>query len=168
MARNGMELRNGNGAKSEMLEHTLTTSLSLALPREQVFEFFADAANLERITPSELKFEILTPQPLTLQEGSLIDYKLQLMGVPFLWRTRITVWNPPVEFVDEQLRGPYDFWRHTHRFHEQGNETVIEDVVQYRLPLFPLGELVHPLVRIQLNTIFSHRQSVVRSFLLAQ
>jgi ligand-binding SRPBCC domain-containing protein len=151
-----------------MTVHLLTTSIRLPLPREQVFSFFADAANLERITPSNLKFEIITPQPVTIEEGTLIDYRLYLFGMPMRWQTRIAVWNPPNEFVDEQLQGPYKLWRHTHRFYDDGEGTVIEDQVHYTLPFEPLGNLAHPIVRIQLNHIFAFRQSAVRKHLLSQ
>lgn len=150
-----------------MAEHVLTRTLELDLPREEVFAFFSDAVNLERITPAELGFHIVTPQPLKLECGALIDYKLSLHGIPMTWRTEITVWDPPNEFVDTQLSGPYSQWIHRHTFTELGPErTLIEDEVRYRLPLEPLGDLAHFIVRGQLERIFDFRQTSVSKLLL--
>jgi ligand-binding SRPBCC domain-containing protein len=98
-------------------------------------------------------------------EGTQIEYRLHLFGLRFAWLSLISRWDPPHAFVDEQLRGPYRQWVHCHRFHESDGETVIEDEVSYRLPLFPLGEISFPLVRGKLRRIFAYRQQAVHAIL---
>jgi ligand-binding SRPBCC domain-containing protein len=148
-----------------MAEFVLSRQMSLPLPRADVFEFFADAGNLEKITPPQLNFHI-TKQPPNLEQGSLIEYDLSLRGYPIHWRTVISKWDPPYEFIDEQLRGPYKQWIHRHLFAELPNgETSIEDIVHYRLPLEPLGDLFHFLVRAELDRIFDFREKAVRESL---
>ncbi len=141
--------------------HTLRTVTVLPLPKKDLFPFFADAGNLQRITPPELGFRILTPLPIEMKEGALIDYRLRLWGVPFRWRTCITRWEPDECFVDEQIRGPYKLWHHTHRFRDVAAGTEMEDEVRYSLPLSPLGDVALPLVRRQLERIFSYRQEEI-------
>lgn len=149
-----------------MSEHILTRKLTLDLPRAEVFAFFADAGNLERITPPELNFHIVTPQPIDIKKGALIDYRLKLRGFPLTWKTVISTWNPPVEFVDEALKSPYQQWIHRHTFTElDANKTLIEDEVRYRLPLEPLGDIAHFFVRKELAYIFDYRQQAVREIL---
>jgi ligand-binding SRPBCC domain-containing protein len=141
--------------------YRLTTSLVLPLSPAEVFPFFAEADNLGRITPPELGFRIVTPQPVAMRPGALIDYRLSLFGVPMRWRTRISAWDPPHRFVDEQLAGPYATWHHTHTFTEVAGGTRVEDVVRYALPLGALGRIAHPVVRLQLRRIFAYRQRTV-------
>jgi ligand-binding SRPBCC domain-containing protein len=103
---------------------------------------------------------------MRLAEGTLIDYKLRLFGFPLRWQTRITHWDPPRTFVDEQLRGPYKLWIHTHRFEERGHLTTVDDEVRYRLPFWPLGEVAYPIVQAQLQRIFRYRQEIIRKDLV--
>lgn len=152
-----------------MAEHILKSSLTVPRPRAEVFDFFADAENLERITPPELRFEILTQTPFRIEKGSLIDYKLRLRGIPIKWRTEITDWEPPLRFVDEQLSGPYRQWIHRHVFTEiDADTTLIEDEVRYRLPLEPLGDIALFIVERELKYIFDYRQAAVAKLLSPQ
>jgi ligand-binding SRPBCC domain-containing protein len=143
--------------------HVLERSQRLALPAARAFAFYADALNLEAITPPWLAFRVATPGPIEMRSGTLIDYRLRLHGVPVRWRTRIAVWEPPERFVDVQVRGPYALWEHTHTFEPAGEHAVvIRDRVRYALPFGPLGELAHALfVRRDLERIFDHRRRAV-------
>jgi ligand-binding SRPBCC domain-containing protein len=145
-----------------MTTHLLDRTQLVPRPRAEVFAFFADAHNLERITPPTLRFRILTAAPIALGAGTLIDYRLSLFGVPFRWRTRIEAYEPQVRFVDVQLRGPYRRWHHTHTFEDAPGGTLMRDRVEYQLPLGPLGGLAHALlVRRQLRAIFDHRREAI-------
>jgi ligand-binding SRPBCC domain-containing protein len=148
------------------MTHVLHTEFTLPLAIDEVFAFFAEAGNLERITPPELNFRILAPPATRIMAGTLLDYRLGLFGVPFDWRTEITCWEPPHRFVDEQLRGPYRLWVHSHHFSVEDDGTRIEDEVRYRLPLWPLGEIAYPLVRLQLERIFRFREKAIREILV--
>ena len=149
-------------------ERLLVAEALIPLPREEVFEFFAAAENLERITPPALRFRITTALPIRMGRGTLIDYTLRLHGIPFRWRTEITEWTPPVSFTDTQLRGPYHTWIHQHSFHEAGDGTVMRDEVRYRLPMGPLGGIVLPLVRRRIEAIFRYRQETIGELLLTR
>ena len=142
--------------------HRLEREQLLPGTPEEIFPFFADARNLEALTPSFLGFRILTPLPIEMREGALIDYSLSLFGVPMRWKTRISVWEPGVRFVDEQLSGPYALWRHTHSFERRGGGTLMRDVVEYREPFGPLGALAHHLfVARTVERIFDYRREAV-------
>lgn len=131
----------------------------IPLSRTETFTFFCDAFNLERITPTFLKFRIVTPAPIHMAEGTLIDYQLSLYGISFSWRTMIETWQPNNKFVDTQLCGPYDLWHHTHTFEEIApNRTLMRDRVLYRIPFGVFGRLAHWLfVRRSLEMIFDYR-----------
>jgi ligand-binding SRPBCC domain-containing protein len=127
-----------------------------------VFALFADAGNLEAITPPALCFEILTPRPIPMRAGTLIDYRLRLFGVPFDWRTRIETFEPLVGFTDVQVRGPYRRWHHRHDFYATASGTLVIDTVDYELPLGPLGTVAHALfVRRALDEIFAFRLAAI-------
>lgn len=154
-----------SGPTSKRL-HRLERSLRVERPRDEVFAFFADAANLEVITPAFLRFRILTPQPIEMGPGARIEYALSLFGVPLRWRTRITDWQPGVRFVDEQESGPYALWRHTHTFEAEGEATIVRDVVEYVESLGLLGQAAHVLfVERALDRIFDFRRDAIRRLL---
>lgn len=134
----------------------------IAAPRERVFEFFSAAENLERITPPFLKFRIVTPLPIAMRRGQHIEYRIGLGGVPMRWLTEIVDWQPATQFVDLQLRGPYRYWHHLHEFADVAGGTRMRDVVDYELPLGPLGALVHGLaVKRVLKRIFDFRSEAI-------
>ena len=146
-------------------DHVFKVSGFVPRPRDEVFEFFSNAANLETITPPQLRFRITTSGPISMGVGTLIDYRLSLFGIPFGWKTRIAAWEQNRCFVDEQLKGPYAKWEHTHSFHDAGGGTRVEDSVLYRLPLYPLGEIALPVVGMQLKRIFDYRTERIKELL---
>lgn len=138
---------------------TLRCSQLLSRSRAEIFPFFAAAENLERITPPWLNFRILTPTPIAMRRGTLIDYRIRLHGLPLRWRTEIAEWEPPVRFVDSQLHGPYRLWVHTHTFTEVQGGTLSTDEIRYAVPG---GRIVDALfVRNQVERIFAHRQKAL-------
>lgn len=143
--------------------HVLERRQRIELPIAEVFGFYGDALNLERITPPWLGFEVTTARPVEMGVGTLIEYRLKLHRVPVRWRTRIEAWEPPLRFVDVQVRGPYSLWEHTHTFEEDGpGATIIHDRVRYSIPFGPLGELADRLlVRRDLKQIFDYRRDAV-------
>jgi ligand-binding SRPBCC domain-containing protein len=143
--------------------HLLERRQTVAAPLDEVFPFFARPENLAEITPPGMAFRVLTPTPIAMKEGAVIDYVVRVGGLPVRWRTLITAYEPPYRFVDEQILGPYSFWHHTHTFRpSSGGGTELGDVVRYTLPLGPIGELAHALmVRRQLEGIFAHRRRVM-------
>src|SRR5687768_15177293 len=148
--------------------HTLIREQHLDQAPEEVFPFFADARNLEAITPPALRFSVVTTDPIEMQVGALIQYRLRVRGVPLDWLTRIDAWEPGSLFVDTQLVGPYRFWHHTHTFEERSGGTLMRDVVRYALPAWPVGELAAPLVRRELAAIFDFRADNVPLLLAGQ
>lgn len=143
-----------------MTVHEFKSELWLPRPPEEVFPFFGNAANLDAITPPWLGFRILTPLPIVMREGTLIDYRLRVHGLPLRWRTRITAWQPPHRFADEQLRGPYRQWIHEHTFERSNGGTLACDHVRYSIPF---DWLVHRwLVRPDIEKIFQFRAQALR------
>jgi len=142
-----------------MRERRFESELWLPRPRAEVFPFFADAGNLERITPPWLSFSIATPSPIRMERGARIDYRLRVRGVPLRWRSQIAEWEPPRRFVDVQLRGPYRLWHHTHEFEEHDGGTLCRDRVRYAVWG---GSLVDRLlVRRDVEAIFAWRRQVL-------
>ena len=144
--------------------HTLRREQLLPGTPDEVFPFFADARNLEAITPPLLRFEVVTPGEIEMGVGALIRYRLRLHGVPVHWLTSIQAWDPPHRFVDQQVRGPYALWHHTHTFEAAGDgATRMTDVVRYAIGFGPAGRLAHRLfVRRDVEAIFDFRREELR------
>lgn len=142
--------------------HVLEREQVVPRARGEVFAFFSDARNLERLTPAGLSFAILTPGPIAMRAGAVIDYRIKLSGVPFRWRTLIEAYEPDRRFVDVQTAGPYKTWRHVHEFRDVPGGTAISDRVEYELPFGPLGRAARALfVRRQLDGIFDYRRATI-------
>jgi ligand-binding SRPBCC domain-containing protein len=140
--------------------HDFQSELWLPLPPAELFPFFADAANLQALTPPWLHFRIVTPAPIAMREGALMDYHLRVHGLPLRWRTRINAWEPPRRFVDEQIRGPYRQWIHEHTFEVRDGGTLARDRVRYAVPL---DFLVHRwFVQPDIERIFQFRAEALQ------
>ena len=142
--------------------YTLESNQFINTPIEEVFQFFSKPENLSVITPAKLGFKILSPNPIKMEVGRLIDYNIYLMGIPIHWRTLITDYEPPNMFVDQQIKGPYAMWHHTHTFHKVKGGVEIKDRVVYSIPFGFLGRLLNYLwIKRDLNNIFLHRKKVI-------
>ena len=142
--------------------YTLESNQFINKPIEEVFQFFSKPENLSVITPAKLGFKILSPNPIKMGVGRLIDYNIYLMGIPIHWKTLITDYEPPNMFVDQQIKGPYAMWHHTHTFHKVKGGVEIKDRVVYSIPFGFLGRLLNYLwIKRDLNNIFLHRKKVI-------
>lgn len=138
--------------------HRLYRETIIDRPLDEVFAFFSDAYNLEALTPDFLNFKILTPHPIRMHEGTFIDYKIKLFGIPFKWKTRISLWEPGKRFIDEQITGPYALWVHEHTFEQVEGGTRMTDTVHYRSMKGFLDFLPHQLfVKQRVEQIFDYR-----------
>ena len=136
-------------------------------PMDDVFDFFSKPENLKTITPAKLSFNILTPTPIVMEKGTVIDYTISLFLIPIHWRTLITKYNPPYEFVDEQIKGPYNFWHHTHKFKKVDGGVEISDRVIYSIPMGIIGSVLHFIwIKRDLEKIFLHRKEVIENILV--
>lgn len=149
-----------------MKYYTFHSELFLHRPLEEVFAFFSDAHNLEKLTPPWVRFKVVTPSPIVMRSGAQIDYRIRVHGIPFAWKTEIAEWKPPHRFIDIQVpgHGPYELWEHTHTFTRRDHGTLCVDDVLYR----PrggkvLGGLLHTLfIWRDIQGIFAYREKVLR------
>ena len=145
-----------------MTPHVLIRKTVIKKNIEQLFDFFSKAENLNSITPPLLGFKIITPLPVQMKKGTIIDYKIKLNGIPFSWRTEITKWDPPFLFEDTQIKGPYKIWIHEHRFDEKEGMTIMTDTVRYLSPGGIFEFIPHNLmVKKKVEFIFDYREKVL-------
>ena len=148
------------------MPYELKCEMTAPVPLREVFKFFQDPRNLARITPPNLRFDVTTAGNIEMRKGALIDYTIRWLGLPMKWRTLIAEYQPPRLFIDEQVQGPYRYWRHRHDFTEAEGVSVIRDRVEYELPLGIMGRMAHAfVVERQLKGIFSYRQRAIAKIL---
>lgn len=146
----------------ENATHAFVAEQFIEKPLNEVFDFFSQAQNLEKISPPFLKFQVQSQSTPAIEEGTVIQYRLKVRGIPAKWRSRILDWKPPYEFSDLQEVGPYKYWYHTHSFSSVPGGTLIRDWVRYGLPMAPLGDWVaQKYVRSEIQQIFDYRQKVI-------
>ncbi len=142
-----------------MKTYHMETQTLLNKSLEEAFPFFANAENLNKVTPKWLKFGILTPLPIEMKVGTIVEYRLRLHGAVIRWRSEITEWDPPHKFTDVQIKGPYRFWKHEHFFTAESNRTKMIDRVEYAISGWLFAPLVHFLfVKRDLKKIFKYRE----------
>jgi ligand-binding SRPBCC domain-containing protein len=145
-----------------MRVHTLVRTQLVHRPIAEVFPFFADPRNLDAITPPWMRFTMVTPQPIEMREGTRLEYRLRIHGVPLRWVSRIDSWQPGRGFVDRQVRGPYRLWEHRHELEAHPQGTLSRDVVRYALPFGALGAVAHRVaVRRDIERIFEYRRTAL-------
>ena len=146
-----------------MKTYNLEFEQFIDLPIEDVFDFFSKPENLSLITPPRLRFDILTPTPLEMKEGQLIDYSLKILYLIKLhWRTLITDYQKPYKFIDQQIKGPYTLWHHTHTFEEKDGGTLIKDNLKYAIPFGWIGRAIHFIyIKHDINGIFQYRHKIL-------
>jgi len=142
-----------------MKTHWLRKTIWLPQPPAEVFIFFSNPGNLDRLTPAWLNFKILTPATSKIKQGTLLDYRLRIRGIPVRWQSEIAVWEPPRRFVDRQTKGPYSMWTHEHTFEGRDNGTLVGDNVEYAVPG---GAIVQKfLVAPDIERIFDYRHKIL-------
>lgn len=146
-----------------MKPHVLITETIIRRNLTEVFAFFSKAENLNALTPPNLSFKILTPMPIVIDKGALIDYRIKLSGVPFKWQTEICIWEPPYRFVDQQLKGPYKIWHHEHKFEEtEDGFTKMTDTVTYLSPGWILEPIIDKVfIGKKVKQIFDYRKTAL-------
>ena len=148
-----------------MIENELKTTQWIDRPLEDVFTFFSEAKNLEKITPPQLNFKILQTSTESIEKNTLIDYKLRLHGIGFHWKTLISEFEKNEFFIDEQIKGPYKKWVHRHTFTSENNGTRINDHVVYVIPFGLIGNLfLKPYIKKELDKIFQYRESIIEKY----
>ncbi len=143
--------------------HVLIKDTTINRPLNEVFDFFSKVENLNSITPPDMHFKILSPLPIHIQKGTLIDYKIKVNGIPFKWKTEISEWEPPYRFIDKQLNGPYNTWIHEHIFEERNGVTHMRDIVHFRSPGWILEPLINKLfIEKKVRAIFNYREEKLK------